>query len=180
VIEIRPARSTDVDGMCTAHIEAWRVAYRGVFPDAYLDSPEFESARREGWARQQWRDDPTSTMFAAALDGNVVGFGHVGPERSEITASTGDGELYSFYLHPLAWGTGVAQALLERCHDQLIAGGFERAVLWALRDNPRARRFYEKSGWHFTGVETMWDGPTMPGLPPCEPVADVKYGRDLA
>ena len=43
--------------------------------------------------------------------------------------------------------------------------GHPTAVLWVLRDNPRALAFYEKAGWHFTGEEKMftpWDPPDSP------------------
>ena len=40
---------------------------------------------------------------------------------------------------------------MSRCEEFLRDEGFTSAVLWVLRDNPRARAFYEKAGWHFTG-----------------------------
>ena len=35
-------------------------------------------------------------------------------------------------------------------------------MLWVLRDNPRARAFYEKAGWHFTGQESNFSQPDTP------------------
>ena len=51
--------------------------------------------------------------------------------------------------------------------------GFSSAVLWVLEDNPRARGFYEKAGWTFTGEVSTFerDGIRVP---------DVQYGRALA
>jgi RimJ/RimL family protein N-acetyltransferase len=34
--------------------------------------------------------------------------------------------------------------------------GYGRAVLWVLRDNPPARRFYEKCGWEWRGATGGW------------------------
>jgi hypothetical protein len=47
-------------------------------------------------------------------------------------------------------------------------------VLWVLRDNPRARRFYEKVGWQVTGEETLWDGPSTAGKL-ANPLAEAQY-----
>ena len=35
--------------------------------------------------------------------------------------------------------------------DALRERGFADAMLWVLADNPRARRFYEREGWHDDG-----------------------------
>jgi RimJ/RimL family protein N-acetyltransferase len=45
-------------------------------------------------------------------------------------------------------------------------------TLWVLRDNERARRFYERAGWSFDGTEKedVVAGAT---------VTEVRYRRDL-
>jgi ribosomal protein S18 acetylase RimI-like enzyme len=51
---------------------------------------------------------------------------------------------------------------MSRCEEFLRDEGFSSAVLWVLRDNPRALAFYEKAGWRFTGQESMF-APADPG-----------------
>ena len=46
----------------------------------------------------------------------------------------------------------MADMMMAAAVGHLVEGGFERAVLWVLRDNPRARRFYERAGWTLTGA----------------------------
>ena len=118
-------------------------------------------------------------MFSGLVDGRVVGFGHVGLANGGVA----DGELYGFYVHPEAWGTGVADALIERCHVAL-ANRFDAALLWVLTDNPCARRFYERNGWSCgTGdelIEDLWPGPNMAGMPPFEaPLPETQYRKLL-
>lgn len=89
------------------------------------------------------------------------------------------GELYGFYVHPDYWGSGVANALLDASHKWLDAR-FSTACLWVLRDNPRARRFYERQGWtaHDIADVQYWEGPTIAGLAPLpEPLAELRYIR---
>lgn len=190
MIEVRDARPDDADGLAAAHIEGWRVGYRGLFPDEYLDDPLFASTRLERWRMWTWQEFVGSEMLSAVVDDRVVGFAHVGPERTPDGEVTVDatargprfeqpvGEVYGFYLHPDAWGSGVATVLMERALERLRAQGHAAAVLWVLRDNPRARGFYEKAGWQWSGLATMWPGPLTTVRPP-EPVPEVQYSTLL-
>jgi GNAT superfamily N-acetyltransferase len=170
MIESRTARREDADQIAEAHVAAWRVAYRGLFPDEFLDSDEFASSRLERWRSWQWMSFVGSELFVPVIDGEVVGFGHAGPERVEaacdqsgadgaaVELNEGRGEVYGFYLHPKAWGSGVAAGLMSACEEHLRDSGFESAVLWVLRDNPRARGFYERAGWSPSGETGEWEG----------------------
>ena len=166
--------------MCDAQVQGWRTAYRGLFPDAYLDSDDFDAVRRSWWREGTWVDSATACTLAGELDGEVVGFSVVGPERVEgVESLSGLGEVYSFYLRPVAWGSGLAATLMTASEEWLQSRGFVEATLWALRDNSRARRFYEKVGWSWGGRESMWAGPNMPGVDTPDPVAEVQYNRTL-
>jgi GNAT superfamily N-acetyltransferase len=181
VVEIRKAQPADADAIADAHVAAWRVAYRGIVPDTYLDSDAFADGRLAGWRRmltetRSPEQDQLDEVLVPVLDGRVVGFAHVGDERER---DTHQGELFGFYLHPDAWGSGAAATLIDACHTALRER-FSSALLWVLRENPRARRFYERSGWSCgTGeeiVEDFWDGPVMAGLPSLPaPLAEIQY-----
>jgi GNAT superfamily N-acetyltransferase len=171
VIEVRDAVLDDADAIASAHIDGWRAGYRGVAPDEYLDADEFAASRRERWRSWSWHLVPDSRLFVVAVQGRVVGFGHAGPEQvaahgiqpSQTEPADTRGEIYGFYLHPTAWGSGAAAALMSRCEEFLRDHGFGSAVLWVLRDNPRARAFYEKAGWQATGQESTFTPTERPG-----------------
>ena len=173
-VEIREARREDAAAIADAHIQGWRVGYRHLLPEEFLDSDDFAEVRERGWQAWTWAEwAPGSVLFVGTSAGEVVGFGHAGPRQDEPDV----GEVFGFYLHPDAWGSGVADALMARCVDHLVGVGFPRAVLWVLRDNPRARRFYERAGWELTGRDDWFSsvhGRTLP-----EPLAEVEYGRAL-
>ncbi|NQY57096.1 MAG: GNAT family N-acetyltransferase [Ilumatobacteraceae bacterium] len=193
-IDVRAARPHDADAIADAHSEAWRVAYQHLVSAAFLESDSVAAARRQSWRRLLIDDvrpeglDPDHRLYVGVLDERVVGFGHVGAVHSEDPAgapAVADreelGELYGFYVHPIAWGTGVADRLIEQCHATLQ----ERcgvAVLWVLSDNPRARRFYERHGWscdtHSGTVTALWEGPIAPGVPRLEtPIPETRYHK---
>jgi GNAT superfamily N-acetyltransferase len=102
-------------------------------------------------------------------DGDVVvGFIHFGP----ASATENAGEIYGLYVHPASWGSGSAQALMDRAVVGL-SNSYDQAVLWTHKGAGRARRFYAKSGWIETGSDqtaALWDGVAYPA---------VEYGRDL-
>jgi GNAT superfamily N-acetyltransferase len=52
------------------------------------------------------------------------------------------------YVDPDRWGLGFGRALLFSAEDRFRADAYRDASLWVLRDNQRARRFYERGGWH--------------------------------
>lgn len=65
---------------------------------------------------------------------------------------------------------------MARCHTSLHSQGFTDAVVWVLRDNPRARRFYERNGWSPTGATSLFEGPATGGEPLFS-VTELQYRR---
>lgn len=70
-----------------------------------------------------------------------------GGRSRDDDAAPGTGELWALYTHPGAWRQGVGSALFDAAKRELAARGFQRATLWVLTSNDRARRFYESHGW---------------------------------
>jgi len=121
------------------HVRTWQVAYAHVFPAERL--AELSIERRA----DQWREWPP---LVAVADGAVVGFISVGASRDDDAA----GELFAIYVDPEHWSTGVGRELIAAGEERLRALGRTNAILWVLGDNPRARRFYERAGWHHDGA----------------------------
>lgn len=66
-------------------------------------------------------------------------------------------ELIAIHSLPESWGTGLGEAMLTKALDQI---GNRPVFLWTFRDNRRARRFYEKYGFHWDGSQriSQFDG----------------------
>ena len=56
--------------------------------------------------------------------------------------------MYAIHVEPSFVGTGVGRALMVDAMPHLG----DRAVLWVVDGNSRARRFYSKGGWFPDGV----------------------------
>ena len=72
---------------------------------------------------------------------------------------------------PAYWSTGVGWALMAAALDRARAEGYASISLWVLRDNPRARRFYERAGFAATGDSEL--------LTAFGGVTEIKYQQPL-
>ena len=65
-----------------------------------------------------------------------------------------DAEIVALHSLPESWGSGLGSALLATALEEI---GDRPVYLWAFKENKRARRFYEKNGFHFDGSERVSD-----------------------
>ena len=66
---------------------------------------------------------------------------------------TEDGaEIVAIHSLPISWGTGLGHAMLTEALKQI---GNRPVYLWAFKENTRARRLYEKHGFHWDGTERV-------------------------
>lgn len=91
---IRAARAEDISAVAQAHQKARLAAYRGMVPDAYLDSLTAEMIL-DSW-RETFRD--AKAICLAESNGRILGVVRGGPERTGDTLYTG--ELYSLHVDP--------------------------------------------------------------------------------
>ena len=68
------------------------------------------------------------------------------------------------------WGGGVGAALLRTSTARCEAAGHDRMLLWVLKENARARRFYEQNGFTADGAEEPFEVEGV-GIP------EVRYAR---
>lgn len=96
------------------------------------------------------------TETTVAVEGDrILGLCSFGPRRDPSSSTAG--EIYSLHLHPESRRAGIGTLLLDDALRRLGGRGFDGAVLWVLRDNLDARRFYESQGWAMTGEERVDD-----------------------
>ncbi len=173
-VAVRPAVIDDADAICDVHVASWRVGYRHIYPDELLDADDFESSRRDMW--HSWEHSPTRDrrLAVAELHGAVVGFALSGDtDDPDGGDHEGLGELLSLYVHPDAWGSPAATALMHDALHHMRGLDHQHAVLWTLTASGRARSFYERSGWRPTGRSDTWD------RYPTHPVDEIEYTIDL-
>jgi ribosomal protein S18 acetylase RimI-like enzyme len=170
-MEIRRAVLADARRIAEVHVRSWKAAFSGLLPQDYLDALKAEDRLGE-WQEALGSAERWPVVLVAEEGGRLLGFAAVGPSRDEDADPQVVGELYTIYLDPSAFRSGLGQALHSEAMEALRAGGFDRATLWVLHSNARARRFYELYGWSAEEVtkEHDWEAFTA---------TDVRYSRSL-
>jgi ribosomal protein S18 acetylase RimI-like enzyme len=137
----------DAAGIATVHVRTWQSAYRGIVPDAHLDSLSIEQ-RTQIWQERLSQPHANSFTFVAEdqQTGQIVGFatgGRIAEERAPYT-----GELYAIYVLPEYHGRGLGRKLVRTVAESLLSIGLDSMIVWVLADNS-ARNFYRALGGEY-------------------------------
>lgn len=150
---LRQAAAADALVMSRIYAASWKAAFRGNVPDEYLDGLAedhwvtfFEKALTEGSLSAKLIFDKERAVGAVAYGAAQTTL----PVGGTLVGSGGDysafGEVASLYLLPEYYDKGYGRELLEKVRGELLED-HEGVYLWVLRENERARAFYEKLGF---------------------------------
>jgi ribosomal protein S18 acetylase RimI-like enzyme len=134
-----------------------------LLPEDFLASLT-EPLYTEGWKRSI--ADPSTRVYVAEEGAGVVGFASGGRERAGEDGF--GGELYAIYVLEGAQRRGHGRELARAVADGLREMGVADMIVWALRDNIRARRFYERLGGEYLRTQPITIGTAL--------LQEVSYG----
>jgi ribosomal protein S18 acetylase RimI-like enzyme len=141
-VTVRRAGPEDWAEIAAIHSASWRTAYRGIYPDSYLDG-EAAAERRDYWRSALAAMDPElDAVFLAEQAGAPVGFACL-RRRAEAAGPLLD----NLHVLPERKGEGIGRRLIEAAAAWLVAKEPEAALrlgVWA--DNEAARGFYARLG----------------------------------
>lgn len=158
-INLRRATVADAEAIAAVRIESWLATYRGMIPDAYLDSMQLAESI------VHWRTilealpgaGERICVFVAESEGQVVGFasGMLLPEpKLEMKA-----ELTAVYLRPTWQRSGIGRRMVQKVARTLQAQGSNSLLVWVIAENAIARNFYEELGGALLLEQKFsWDG----------------------
>jgi ribosomal protein S18 acetylase RimI-like enzyme len=165
-VVLRTGEEFDLWAVGALHYRSRSAAYAGILSAETLARLSAESLSAWWTERWKWEQD-THRLAVAEADGRMAGFTYVGPSET-----AGAAELYAIHVEPGLLGTGVGRLLMVNALAQLTEVGGDRAVLWVLTANERARRFYDRGGW-------APDGGARVEAVNGEPVPQLRYARPL-
>jgi ribosomal protein S18 acetylase RimI-like enzyme len=138
---VRPATLDDAKAIARVNVATWRSAYRNLLPDDFLASLG-EANHAERWTR--FIGEGSNRVFVAEEPQGVVGFASGGRERAGESGYAG--ELYAIYVLEAAERRGHGRELVRAMAGALREMKLPDMIVWVLRDNHGARRFYEHLG----------------------------------
>ena len=141
-VVLRLALPADAAAIAGVHLQAWEHTYRGMLPDALLDTQTLAGRTRD-WQHWLAQADSSWVLLAETAD-MLAGFISGGPERGAETNC--QGEIYALYLCPEAQGQGLGRTLLSAGLHRLRAQGLHNILIWVAAANQRARGFYQHLG----------------------------------
>lgn len=142
---IRAARTPDLPGIAAVHLSGFRAGNGPHIPTVRLADLSLER-QQAAWEPLIGHPSPSTVVLVAEEAGRITGVAAAGPARDE-DVEAGEGELYALYVEPARWGRGDAVALHAAALEHLRRQRLMTALAWALAENGRARRFYEREGW---------------------------------
>jgi ribosomal protein S18 acetylase RimI-like enzyme len=148
IARIALATPDDAHALAVMHIASWHETYTGLLPDKILSSLSVES-RAAAWPKILLEPATThsTVVFLAEYQETIIGFGSCGAQRTESLEAKGyDGEISGVYVLREFQKRKIGTQLFRSMSSDLIRRGFSAAALWVLRDNLRARHFYEHLG----------------------------------
>ena len=143
-IKIRETDVNDAESISAVHIASWQRAYRGIIEQSYLESMDLHEKMRKWQVNLDRQERGIRQTYVAIDDTEIVGFGSIGPARDK--GREGYGELYALYLKPESFGCGVGTRLFDFLYKKTKGFGHTKLYVWVLKDNIRARGFYERMG----------------------------------
>ena len=125
------------------HAASWRVAYRGIFDDAYLNNEVNEERLRHWQARVPDLIRGVGEIFLATIAGVPAGFLciEIGPERER------GAYVDNLHMLPHLRGHGVGKLLVAAASKWALKHGEHQLYLRVFEDNKQARQFYAREGW---------------------------------
>ena len=134
-IIIRQATEEDALQIAEILVEDWQTAYRGIIDSAYLDAMDMEERYRREVQRVR-------IYTVAAAGKEILGFAWDGAGDEEAA----DCEIVALYVRYGRRKSGIGRMLFQHSVERFRAEGRKRMIVWCLRENAEARRFYERMG----------------------------------
>ena len=141
IIIKKPESDREIKGKAYVHRKSWQEAYKGIIDQEYLDRLSLEKCEEMAF---KFRDN----VLIAKDNDRVIGFVGYGKYRGNDLQNTG--EIIAIYVLSEYYGKGVGKELMNAALEVL---DYPEIVVFVLKENKRAIRFYTKCGFFPDGHE---------------------------
>ena len=142
-VTLTPATARDIEPIAQLHAKSWRIAYRGMLPDDYLDQRVVADRIAFWTARFDSVRPDRRLVLKAEIDAALLGFVCVLLDAEPNWGA----RLDNLHVSPESKGTGIGYALFQAARDWIAHVSPGTAMhLWCVERNLVARRFYDRQG----------------------------------
>lgn len=135
---IRYYEEKDIDKIAKIIVDDWKISYKGIIDSNYLEALNYIGRAKnikEKYEKQK------SIVYIDNED--VKGYCRFGENRDNKKEY---GEIYALYIKYDERNNGIGKSLSKKAMQILKDKGYKEAVIWCLKENKNARKFYEKIG----------------------------------
>jgi ribosomal protein S18 acetylase RimI-like enzyme len=151
-MKIRMANPNDAYDIAYIQVLAWKKTYARIIYSDFLES--FSIKEEE----MQWLGGLSngSKVLLINYGNRVIGFSWVSILQKIRDNSFETGEINAIHLHPHFVFQGFGKKLCLASIQYLKESGCHDIVVWVIKENHTARKFYEKIGFIDTGECKCW------------------------
>ncbi|MGE5108459.1 MAG: GNAT family N-acetyltransferase [Sphingobacteriales bacterium] len=149
MIKLRQAQFSDYTAIAKLHADNWKINYRGILSDYFLDN-EVDNDRLNTW--HQRFSSPAENQFisVATLDDTIAGFCCVYLNDDPVFGSLID----NLHVSASRLKSGIGKMLIKESAEYICNhANNKKMYLWVYESNWNARIAYEKLGG--TNFETI-------------------------
>ncbi len=146
-IIIRRVIKEDLPYVVDIQIDGWRTAYRNIIDDDFLDSLDKNVILER--RKKDYKDDG----FIVALEDNeIIGFSrYIFSNKYSVEYKNVDCELLAIYVKTDKKHCGIGKIMFQYVIDEFLKHKKETMILWCLKENWPARKFYERMNGNIIG-----------------------------
>ena len=138
---IRLNRIEDQEGMAKIKVDCWQDTYKNIIDQDYLDSLNYE--RQTNKYIDSFDEYKNMVLVAEDVENhNIIGYACFSTDKNEYA----DAELISLYIDKKYARRGVGSSLLRETIKELKKYNKKTMMLWCIKENKNAIKFYEKLG----------------------------------
>ncbi|MDN3362790.1 GNAT family N-acetyltransferase [Priestia megaterium] len=136
-MKIIKATSSHIPSVARLYVDSWRITYKGLVPDAYLNSLSYKQSA-EKWSF--FLIEPSHFILLAIDEREkIVGFSAGKPHLSGA-------EIYALYVCKEVQNQGVGHLLFFHSVKEFTDQHYTSMIIWAMKKNKKAVQFYKKLG----------------------------------
>jgi len=149
-IVIRKVLPEEAYEYAVCHTNCWHAAYKGIIPNEYLANMLSDMEQIVERTRKRINESSNDEFCLITLDEKIIG--KLGYSHCRDEDKPDAGEIHAIYLLPEYWDKGYGRQTMEYTLGKLKDTGYREVIIWVLKENIRARLFYEKFGFKFDGT----------------------------